>query len=201
MIQRCLVIAVCLSALWSCHRKDVTVQDLERYLADKRNRLTKSTNVNELDMKVSYRPADLWVGHDLQGVVPTDTMVDSLRRKYADYYYFFFSLSKGNKEALQVPGNYDYGEVIRTMAFHMQDYVMLASSEQDTIAVADFVLDRTYGMARSTDILFAFGKAEIDQGETISFIVKEFGLGTGDQRFDFQISDISAVPQVDFRLK
>lgn len=189
---------VCSILLSGCMKDKMSFEELQSYVVDSDNGLSKSVMANGIDVTVTYRPPDLWVHQDVDGVVSSNRTIDSLRYKYSQYYYFILSLSRGDKEALQVSSSYDYGEIVQTMAFRMSDYVTLTSSEKDTVLVGDFVLNRTQGIASSTDMLFAFGKEKIGNDKSVQFNLKEFGLGTGDQQFTFLINDLQSTPRIDF---
>jgi hypothetical protein len=79
----------------------------------------------------------------------------------------------------------------------MNDFVTLTTA-QDTIPVGDFMLNRTYGMSNSTDLLFVFSRDKAKDKDWVQFNLNEFGLGAGNQRFRFRTNDIADAPGVDF---
>lgn len=175
----------------------VTPEELTNYILDEDNGLYKSNVVNEIKTSVLYRPTDLWVHQELNGQETDTARVQALRRKYSDYYYFTVSFSNNNKEALHQTGNFgQYSELLQTMSFRMPQYVSLTTSLYDTIPVGDFMLNRTYGMSSSTDILFVFNKEKSRSRDWVQFNLNEFGLGVGNQRFRFRTQDIEESPEV-----
>ncbi|HEY9006529.1 MAG TPA: hypothetical protein VIM75_10355, partial [Ohtaekwangia sp.] len=62
----------------------------------------------------------------------------------------------------------------------------------------DFMLNRTYGMSNSTDLLFVFSKEKAKGKDWIQFNLNELGLGIGNQRFRFEMRDLENVPEVTF---
>jgi hypothetical protein len=95
-------------------------------------------------------------------------------------------------------GSTNFSAMVETLSFRMGEYVALVTSSRDTIPVQDFVLDRTYGMSKSTDLLFVFDKAAAKDSDWIQFNLDEFGLGLGNHRFRFSKEKLDEVPQLTF---
>jgi hypothetical protein len=80
----------------------------------------------------------------------------------------------------------------------MASYVTLTTALRDTVPVRDFVLQRTYGLGHSTDLLFAFNKEKASDAKWVEFNLKEFGMNMGYQRFRFKVKELEEVPQINF---
>ncbi|HEY9048675.1 MAG TPA: hypothetical protein VIN08_22365, partial [Ohtaekwangia sp.] len=141
---------------------------------------------------------DLWVYQEIGKHKATPEQIDTLRKKYSQYLYFILSLSANNKEALHQAASDQYGDLVQTLSFRMNNYVTLTTSANDSIPVGDFMLNRTYGMSNSTDLLFVFSKEKAKGKDWIQFNLNEFGLGIGNQRFRFEMSDLENIPEVTF---
>ncbi len=192
-----------LAAVGCSSPKEMTVEELNKYITEPEHSLVKSVEQNGYTINVIFRPTDLLVNQEIdgrEGLIGEDKL-KSIRRKYASHYYFMLELSRNNREALMPDGDPEqYGGLLQNLSFRMHDYVMLLTSKKDTIYVADFVMDRTYGLNNSTNILFAFSKESAKDKEWVQFNLKEFGLGTGDQRFRFGLKDLEQVPSVKFNI-
>ena len=172
---------------------------LNAYIQSPGNNLTKSVEANGYDIRVTYRPTDLLVYQELEGQTFDSSKVSALRRKYGQYYYFILSLSKDSKEALSVgQGMGQYSELVQTLSFRMQNYVSLTTSSSDTIPLADFMLNRTYGLSRSTEMLLAFDGKNTDGENWLQFNLADFGLGTRSRCFKFFKKDLDRVPHINF---
>lgn len=194
MAAFCLVLAACAS-------KTLSPDKLISYIQDEDNGLHQSITVNGVAITVQYRPTDLWVYQDIGYNAVTNALIDSLRRKYNHYYYFILSLSRNDEEALSAPGVRDqYSDLVQTMSFRMVKYVTLTTST-DSIPVADFMLNRTYGLNTSTDVLFVFSKEKAAGQEWVQFNLNEFGLGTGNQRFRFRRENLEGAPKISFAVE
>jgi hypothetical protein len=102
------------------------------------------------------------------------------------------------KEALHQTTLDEYGDLLNTLSFRMHEYVSMTTAKQDTIPVGDFMLNRTFGMSSSTDVLFVFDRAKAKDVDWVQFNLNEFGLGVGNQRFRFDVDDLENAPQVNF---
>lgn len=187
--------------LASCKTKTVsTEKELVAYVNDEANGLVKKSNNGDTEITVTYRPTDMLVAQELGNSEKRDTAkVNNLRKKYSGYYYFVLGLSKNNKEALhQTDGFGQYSELVQTLSFRMGDYVTLTTAASDTIPVGDFILDRTYGLSSSTNILFAFNKQKAAGKKWVQFNLNELGMGLGNARFRFKEDDLESAPRIKF---
>ena len=183
--------------LFSCKPDSLSKKELTAFVSDEENGLKKSIDLGNIKVEVFYKPADLMVHQEISHDVIDITALSALREKYKNYYYFIVSLSSDNKDALQQTGD-RYGELIQTLSFRMNDYVTLTTPTMDTIPVRDFILNRTYGLSKSTDLLFVFDNEKALDKEWVQFNLNELGLGIGNQRFRFRVSDLQQVPGIKF---
>lgn len=184
--------------LGSCTQTPMTADELSAYVMDEDNGMTKVVKAGDTHVEVMYRPTDLWVHQELGEQSPDEVRVKEIRSRYELYYYFVLSLSRNEKEALhQLSGGMpQYSELVNTLSFRMHDYVNMTTSAQDTIPVGDFILNRTFGMSQSTDVLFVFSRQEVKESEWVQFNLNEFGLGVGNQRFRFRVKDLEGAPKI-----
>jgi hypothetical protein len=182
----------------ACGYRELSQEELVRYIQDESYGLRKSAVVNGTAIDITYRPTDLWVHQETGGESVSVAAIDSLRKKYDQYYYFILSLSRSDKEALN-PGEGlgQYSDLVQTMSFRMAEYVTL-TTPTDSIPVGDFMLNRTYGLSSSTDILFVFSREKAADADWVQFNLNEFGLGTGNQRFRFKTKDLERAPKIKF---
>jgi hypothetical protein len=189
-----------LLCLFGCTNSEVqTAEELNRFILDPENNLIQKAEINGYNISVSYRPTDLLVYQETGNEPVDDRVLNDLRKKYSSYYYFILSLSKDNQEALTPSdGMAQYSELVQVMSFRMNDYVTMTTSAKDTIPVGDFMLNRTFGIGQSTDILFVFNKEKSIDKDWVQFNLNEFGLGAGNQRFRFKVADLANVPRLKF---
>lgn len=195
--MRFFVVFLCF-LLISCGPNTVsTDEELQAYILDEDNGLVKKWNDGDLNVDIILRPSESLVAQEIGKGRPDTTTVSRLRKKYSKNLYFMMSVSKGDAEALHsLDGFGEYSEVLQVLSFRMNEFVRLTTSENDTIPVADFLLNRTYGLTRSTDILFVFSNEKIKDDRWIQFEFNEFGLKTGIQKFRFNTADIYAAPTI-----
>ncbi len=196
--MRFLILLVLLAGA-ACSSGPMTVAELETYVKDQENGLTQEIESNGYTIRVTFRPTDLWVKQEVgEGRFPDAQELAKLRHKYNAYYYFIVSLSRNNKEALhQLEGGMEqYSDLVQTLSFRMPQYTTLTTSASDTIPVGDFMLNRTYGLSRSTDLLFVFSREKAGDDAWVQFNLNEFGLGTGSQRFRFDREKLDEAPEL-----
>jgi DNA-binding transcriptional ArsR family regulator len=175
----------------------VSPPELRSYVRDPRNGLQQSIVSRDIKVGLMYKPTDLLVSQEINVPLRDEGLVTSLRNKYSTYHYFILSFSRNRGEISD--GSSDPSSLIRKLAFQMSDYVKLTTSAGDTVSVADFAMDRTFGLASSTNILLAFRRSTIQEGGWIQINLKEIGLGIGEQRFRFLVNDIVRAPDIEFK--
>jgi hypothetical protein len=180
-----------------CSGSDVSEDRLLEYLADESNGLTKSVTKDAIKTEVAYKPTDLLVKQDLAGTSQTG-LIDSTRKKYGRHLYFTLRLSANDRELLEAIDGEMYSDLLQTLSFRMTEFVNLTTSRQDTIRVADFVLNRSFGMSSATELLFVFDRQKANGAAWVQFNLNECGIGVGNQRFRFLMKDIEYIPQINF---
>src|SRR5258706_799815 len=166
MSYRLLSILFVACSLYQCGRPDyLSEKDLSEFIRNQNNELIKDKEVNGVEIKICYRPTDLMVAQELRSnKQPDDEKILKARQKYEGHYYFIASVSKDKKELLS-PSNQGlsgFSDLLQTVSFRMGDKVNLTTPLQDTLAVADYIYNRTFGMGQSTDILFVFDKKKAE---------------------------------------
>jgi hypothetical protein len=160
------------------------------------NGLKKIVEVGELQLMLTYRPTDLLVAQEAGGA-PSAEKIASLRKKYGQHYYFILSFSKAGKEALHQMDSFgQYSELVQRLSFRLPEFANMTTAAQDTIPVADFILNRTYGLASSTDLLVVFNKEKALGSQWVQFNLNEFGMNTGNARFRFRTRDLEKCPRL-----
>jgi hypothetical protein len=178
-----------------------SIDELTQFVNDPDNNLIQHIESRGFAITVSYRPTDILVQQEIGDEVVESGFIESSRAKYRDYYYFILSLAKNNSEVLTPASGLDqYSELVQTLSFRMGQFVTMTTSGTDTISVADFMLNRTFGMSSSTDLLFVFSKEKSKNADWVQFNLNEFGLGTGNQRFRFKVKDLESSPQLRFNI-
>ena len=184
----------------SCAKQKVSEEELKKYIRDVDNGLRQSITVGEFNVEATYQPTDLFVLRELGSAQPDTASLNKWYKKYGGHYYFILSISKNGKEAVsptQMP--YDqFSDLLQTVSFRMGEYTTMTTSRQDTIPLADFIYNRTFGMATGSDILMVFDKKETADADWVQINLKELGLGLGTQNFRFDKYKLDEAPNIDF---
>ncbi len=173
-----------------------TEKELIAYIQDEENGLKVTNDVGDYKVAVTYRPTDLLIKQEV-GEKPAKEAIEKARKKYQNYYYFILSLSKSGKEALdQSQGFGQYSEMVQQLSFRVPEFVNMTTSASDTIPVADFILNRTYGLSSSTDVLVVFNKEKTIDQKWVQFNLNEFGMNLGNSRMRFKVKDLEGCPKL-----
>jgi hypothetical protein len=187
--------------LWitqSCVPEHLSEDQLKQYILEPNNELVKEASVDDYKIRVAYRPTDLLIAQEL-GASRDTARISALRKKYSNQYYFILSLSKNNREAIQagIMPQAQFSELLQTISFRMGAYVTMTTAAQDTIPLADYSYNRTFGMGSSNDMLLVFKKEKMT-GDWLQINLAEFGLGVGRQSLHFIRKKLDNVPKIDF---
>lgn len=205
MIRSCLnLLSGVFLSLWlvSCSTPTFNTSDeLTEYITADDSEYLVSKVVNGVDFSMLYRPTDLLVFQEL-GTGYTPEEVDSLRSKYGSYLYFNLSMSKNNQELLNglAADRNRFGAMVNTLAFGMEDKLNLITAARDTVALADYVYPRMYGMSRSTTMMLVYPKEEIEraEGDYFTITLQDLGFGTGEVSFKFPKTVFIDQPGIEF---
>ena len=185
----------------SCSNKTFeSTEELWNYVKDPKNEYLHTKTVNGVDFSIVYKPTDLLVEQELSDPI-TANKVDSLRKKYDQYLYFNLSMSKNNKELLSnVAGNkQQFGAMVNQLAFGMEQKVHLYTPQKDTIALADYIYPRMYGMSGATTILLVYPKESIvTNAEHMTLSIEDLGFYTGEVKFKIPTKIFKSQVQLKF---
>ncbi|MDC1324788.1 hypothetical protein N8216_02045 [Flavobacteriaceae bacterium] len=178
-----------------------TADELIMYIQDEQHGYSQQKTINGVAYTLLYRPTDLLVNQELSSVSASATEVEALRQKYKNYLYFNLSMSKNNQELLSVaPKNQnEFGAMVSQLAFGMNEKVHLFTQQKDTIALADYIYPRMYGMSRATTMMFVYPRDpnNLDQ-DYLNFTIEDLGLYTGEVKFKIDPKVLKNEPQLKF---
>lgn len=181
----------------SCGRAEFeSSEKLLSYLQDENNGYLYTKKINNVAYTLMYRPADLLVQQEL-GEEYEQKSIDSLRKKYGSYMYFNVSMSVNNQELLTglAQDKNRFGAMVNQLAFGMGDKVHLFNERKDTLALADYVYPRMYGMSGNTSMMFVYPKDEkVFIGETLTLTIEDLGFSTGEVKFKIPVDKILNEP-------
>jgi hypothetical protein len=184
----------------SCTKSFDSAQEMNAYIAAEDNAYQYKKTVNGVDYVLQYRPTDLLVKQEL-GDKHDDKQVESLRAKYHQYLYFNLSMSKNNQELLNgvARDKAKFGQMVNDLAFGMEEKVNLYTPSKDTLAMADFIYPRMYGMSNSTSIMIVYPREDkYMKQDYLNFAIQDLGLDTGEIKFKLNTQKLQNEPQLRF---
>lgn len=175
-----------------------SVEEMTAFLEKPANHLIQKKVANDIEITLTFMPTDLLIYTDIGGQPADHKRIWHLQQKYQGQYYFKMSLSRNNKDVLEYLGSDQYERLLNTFRYSMRDFVQIATSDNQLIPVNEFSMIRSVNAGRQTELLFWFAKHQSRANASISIHLREFGLGTGDQEFQFDLKDMDHVPKLDF---
>lgn len=198
MSKRVSLLLVTLFVFCSCSPSFDSAEELMSYITDKDNGYVYSKTVRAVDYTLLCRPGDLVVAQMLND----SSDVEELRERAGRYFYFDLSISKSDQEILNSYSRdrASFGKILNDLSFNIDQKVSLVSGGGDTLALADFVYPRMYGMSRSTSVMIAFSRGDkaLSSGEELSFTIRDLGIGTGDVVFRIPSDRLIDQPKLNF---
>ena len=185
--------------------KIVSRPEMIRYIQDKEHGLLQEQEVNGMvlphECLGNESEASLLAAQELGDAQrASKTVIDSVEKKYAKNYYFLLKLSKGGKEAIRQLGSFSrYSDMVQVLSFQMHRFVNCTTPQKDTVPLADYLFDQTYGMSDANTVLLCFDKEKLGNKKELEVNIAECGLGTGNLKFKFNQKDIQHVPALDYR--
>jgi hypothetical protein len=184
----------------SCTKTFDTQEEMNDYIQDEDNGYNYKKNVSGVDYILQYRPTDLLVKQEL-GDKTDANQIQKLRQKYSKYMYFNLSMSKNNQELLNgvARDKAKFGQMVNELAFGMEENVHLYTPEKDTLAMADFIYPRMYGMSNATSIMIVYPRdLKYMSQNYLNFVIEDLGLDTGDIKFKLNTKALQKEPQLQF---
>jgi hypothetical protein len=188
MTRNSLLLLTLLLMISSCGKTFDTVEEMNDYIQDPDNGCLKTKLTNGIQINLTYKPSDLIAFQEFSSTNYSGIKKDSLKKSYDKYLYFVLSISKNNNEILSslTGSREEFNSIQNTLTFEMNKKVSLVNKNKDTIPLIDFNSPRTYGAARSTNILFVFEKNKFTENSNeFYFNLLDIGLGTGEVKFKF----------------
>jgi hypothetical protein len=200
MVKNSLLTVLLVLIITSCSKTFDTQEEMNEYIKDEDNGYNYRKTVVGVDYVLQYRPTDLLVKQEL-GDKTDASQVDKLRDKYSKYMYFNLSMSKNNQELLNgvARDKAKFGQMVNELAFGMEEKVHVYTPEKDTLAMADFIYPRMYGMSNATSILIVYPRdVKYLNQDHLNFVIQDLGLDTGDIKFKLNSKALQKEPQLQF---
>lgn len=200
MTKNKLLVLLLIIFISSCNKTFDTPEEMNDFIQDEDNGYHYKKTVADVDYVLQYRPTDLLVKQEL-----TDnnnpSQIDKLRKQYSKYMYFNLSMSKNNQELLNgvAQDKAKFGQMVNELAFGMEEKLHVYTPTKDTLALADFIYPRMYGMSNSTSIMIVYPRDEkYLKQDYLNFVIEDLGLETGDVKFKLNTKALINEPQLAF---
>lgn len=181
--------------LFACgEQRIVTEQELKDYTLDPSNGLIKQASTNGVEIEVVYRPTDLVLAQQLQGLTN-----ENERRKEIESFsglsYFVVKISRHGQEIENTyagdPSKFTNVVSYLSSGLRANMYVVNGS---DTIPSLDAVYTRMFGAATATSVMTIFETNVKTLTGNLKFCFDDTVLGLGRNEFVFDLADIKNAP-------
>lgn len=199
-LKNSLVLLLFTILISSCGNSFDSQEEMIAFITDEDNGYQYKKTVNGVDYTLQYRPTDLLVKQELSEKY-TDKQVEDLRAQYGKYLYFNLSMSKNNQELLNglARDKERFGQMVNDLAFGMEEKVHLFTPKKDTLAMADFIYPRMYGMTDATTLMIVYPRDEkFMEEDYLNFTIEDLGMDTGEIKFKVKTSEMKNEPQLRF---
>jgi len=173
--------------------------ELTAFINNPSNNLSKENSIDQLKIKVVYKPNDFIIQRELISKEKFDSdMIDSLREKFGDYYYFNCSMTIDDADLINgSAGNRNYfSELSEKLNFGLVDCIRIISGS-DTSVIDDYALPRLYEASKATDFMIVIKKTKITEDNfRIEFNIPELNIVNSSLMFSKNI--IEKVPRLKF---
>lgn len=200
MVKNSFFLFFLLLIISSCGKTFDTTEEMSKYIKDEDNGYYYKKTVAGVDYVLQYRPTDVLVKQELGDKIDA-AQINKLRRKYRKYLYFNLSMSKNNQELLNgmASDKAKFGQMVNELAFGMEEKIHFYTPEKDTLAMADFIYPRMYGMSNNTSIMIVYPReSKFVTQDYLNFVVEDLGLDTGDIKFKVNPQALQKEPQLQF---
>lgn len=170
------------------------------YIQDEDNGYRYKKTVAGVDYVLQYRPTDALVKQEL-GTTVSGIQVEKLRKQYSQYLYFNLSMSQNNQELLNglARDKEKFGQMVNQLAFGMEEKLHVYTPTRDTLALADYIYPRMYGMSNATSIMIVYPRdTKFMKQEYLNFVIEDLGLEIGDIKFKINTKALTNEPQLSF---
>lgn len=192
--------ALLLPACYSCSSKRVVTRpELNSYIQDSDNGLTKKVKTGNLMLELTYKPVDLVLAEQIEGERLSKSEIDSIRKNFSQYDYFIFRISSDGQEVTNsYAGNQAaFTKSVEHLSFGVgKDFSIEVNNE--SIPVRDFFHARSFGGDNANSVLLAFESNLLQRGDdNFTVIFEDAFFKSGKTLFNFKIEDIKAIPTLD----
>lgn len=198
VMWRFILLPYCIAMLSCSGKKIASDQELKAYILDEENGLHKTISKGEVEIELSYRPAELVWANELKEIKNEDSW-NELRHSYDSLNYFILHFSRKGQEieSAFVSDPARFTEIISYLSFDMRSDLFMVQ-EGDTTHALDIMYTRTFGGSSGTSVMAIFGGDLRKKNNDVKICFNDTMLGLGSTQFEFKITDIKNTPTLAF---
>ena|ERR1035437_4153317 len=177
-----------------CCKKQLPVDELEKYLINTENGTKKSFESQNLKVDIIYRPTDLLVKQESASGVKD---IDAIRKNYNQYEYFVLNMKYNNADLLNSTASNKqlFMAINNQLAFNLNENIFIIDNNKDTCYLSDFAFPRLFEASKSTSVLLAFKKEDIKTNK-FKICLNDLVNIAGSMIFEFDKKDLENIPSL-----
>ncbi len=204
------ILFILVFAIWStsCEEGVFVPENLSEYKAwffIEDNGFIKKRCLNDLCINVVYKPNELMAINEIKALKPINkNRIDSVVKTYKGSEYFMMEIGHmdvENKDPLRIQGGNleKYGELTESLAFHINENLLLLKNNIDTLYPSISHLELGYELSGVKKIIVAF-PGQFTNNDEIVFIYDDEIFGFGRMKYKFDI-DKERIPTIPFKIE
>lgn len=194
MIASRYILFLLLVGMLSCRPKQISLLELQQYPLDPQHGLIKSVDKGNTVLEMYYKPKDLILAQELDGVTSPGEQA-SIRKRLDSLDYFVLRLSRNGQQIengyVSVPET--HVKVVNYLSYNMAENLYMICGK-DTLSVLDIAYAPTFGATAATNVMAVFKSNLKQSGASPTICFDDTVLGTGLTEFEFKNTDISNTP-------
>jgi hypothetical protein len=172
----------------------VSVRELQQYMLDNENGLTKTIVNKNISASLFYQPGELVMRQELKSK-GQDTTVDQIDANPGRYAYFILRLSRDNEDFLNEFARRDevYPVALRFFSERIKDHLLLSFGGR-TLKPEDVTLIQSFGISDHTDVMIAYHTDGLQKEENFKVVLSNSEFVPGFYEFKFRAKEIRCIP-------
>lgn len=187
-----------ITCAFSCKSRVRTKDELIKYIHDPAHGLKKEVEIHQIKLELINQPWQLMSLNRLGVNKKPSKGQQKTLQELSEKYFFVLSLSSHGRELLPQLDFNTYSEMVQVLSFRMGTYCSALPDGKRSVEPSHCLFQPTFGMANANSLLLVFDKKKLGPFSKLKIVVKEFGLSTGNQVFEFSEKDVNALSSLTY---
>lgn len=188
-------------SITSCSKNSLGKADYISYIEDPANKASVVREKNDVQYKLIYCPSDYIIAQEFK----VDEVKEASFRKREndlkdlDYFKLRIKIKNSNKEVVlhNTSNEQEAKEAYEYLSYGFdQNIYTVRNAQADTIPVALYHFERTYGVVPYVDVLFAFKKDTTNKDEMLKIFINDVVFTNSTLSFEFEKEQLNRLKRL-----